>query len=407
VAPLDFAAIRGDFPILQRTVNGHPLTYLDSAATAQKPRQVLDAIQQYYTSINANIHRGVHLLSVEATRAYELARQKIQRFVGASRPEEIIFVRSATEAVNLVAQAFARPRLGPGDEVLITTMEHHSNIVPWQLVCEQTGATLRAVPITDDGELVLDQCDRLLGPKTKIFAVTHVSNALGTINPVRELVELAHGRDVTVLVDGAQAAPHMAIDVSDIGCDFYAVTGHKMFGPTGIGALYGRHDLLDAMPPYQGGGEMILSVTLDKTTYNRVPHKFEAGTPHIAGAIGMGVAADYLTALGLDRVADYEHGLLEYCTAALQDIPGVRMIGTAPRKAAVMSFLVGDVHPHDVGTVLDQEGVAVRTGHHCAQPVMEHFGITSTVRASLAIYNDRDDIDRLTAAVRRVGEVFA
>ena len=406
VTPHDVERVRADFPILQRVVNGKTLAYLDNAATAQKPNAVIDAICQYYRTSNANIHRGVHRLSIEATEAYERARGKVQRFIGAKRPQEIVFVRSATEAINLVAQAYARPKLTAGDEILITTMEHHSNIVPWQILCEQTGAVLRVAPITDAGELDLDEFEKLLGPRTRIAAVTHISNALGTINPVRDLVKMAHGHGVPVLIDGAQAAPHLPIDVAAIGCDFYTITGHKMFGPTGIGALYGRHELLDAMEPYQGGGEMILSVTFEKTTYNKVPHKFEAGTPHIAGAIGMGAAVDYLEAIGLDRIGAHEHELLRYTTETLSAIPGVRLVGTAKNKAAVVSFLVGDVHPHDVGTILDQEGIAVRTGHHCAQPVMERFGIAATVRASLALYNTPAEIDRLTAAVAKVQEVF-
>jgi len=404
--PLDVERIRADFPILQRMVNGKPLAYLDNAATAQKPAAVIDAICEYYRTSNANIHRGVHRLSIEATEAYERARGKVQRFLGATRPEEIVFVRSATEAINLVAQAYARPKLTKGDEILITTMEHHSNIVPWQILCEQTGAVLRVAPITDAGVLCVDEFEKLLGPRTRMAAVTHISNALGTINPVRDLVEMAHRQGVPVLVDGAQAAPHLPIDVAAIGCDFYAITGHKMFGPTGIGALYGRHDLLDAMEPYQGGGEMILSVTFENTTFNKVPHKFEAGTPNIAGVIGMGAAVDYIDAVGIDCIRVHEHELLRYATQALSAVPGVRLIGTAKDKAAVVSFLVGDVHPHDVGTILDQEGIAVRTGHHCAQPVMERFGITATVRASLALYNTPAEIDRLAAAVAMVQEVF-
>ncbi len=403
----DAEEVRRDFPILERTINDRPLVYLDNAATAQKPRAVIDAVTRYYEHTNANIHRGVHRLSVEATEAYERARGKVQRFLGARRPEEIIFTRSATEAINLVAQAYARPKLEPGDEIVISAMEHHSNIVPWQLVREQTGAILRVIPINDDGELLLDEFARLLGPKTKLVAVTHISNALGTVNPVHDIVELAHRHGVPVLIDGAQAAPHMPIDVSAIDCDFYAITGHKMFGPVGIGALWGRYDLLNAMPPYQGGGEMILSVTFDHTTWNHVPHKFEAGTPAIAGAVGLGAAIDYLDGVGLDRVADHERALLAYATEKLLSRPGVRIIGTARDKAAVLSFLVDDIHPHDIGTILDQEGVAVRTGHHCAQPVMERFGITATARASLALYNTRADIDRLAAGIDRVREVFA
>ena len=405
--PYDVQRIREDFPILGREINGEPLVYLDNAATAQKPVAVIDAVCEYYRTTNANIHRGVHRLSVEATNAYESARCTVQRFLGARRPEEIVFVRSATEAINLVAQAYARPTLAPGDEILLTTMEHHSNIVPWQIVCEQTGAVLRVAPITDAGELEIDEFEKLLGPRTRLVAVTHISNALGTVNPVAKLVELAHRHGAVVLIDGAQAAPHLPIDVTALGCDFYAITGHKMFGPTGVGALYGRHELLDAMEPYQGGGEMILSVSFEKTTYNKVPHKFEAGTPNIAGVIGMGAAVDYLTGIGLGRIGAYEQRLLAYATEALCRIPGVRLYGTAAHKAAVLSFTIDDVHPHDAGTILDQQGIAVRTGHHCAQPVMERFGITATIRASLALYNTHAEIDRLAAAVGTVREVFA
>jgi cysteine desulfurase/selenocysteine lyase len=405
-ASYDPRLARRDFPILQRSVNGRPLVYLDNAATAQKPRVVIEALVRYYESQNANIHRGVHSLSVEATAAYEQARSAVQRFMGAGRPEEIVFVRSATEAINLVAQAFVRPRVEPGDEILISHLEHHSNIVPWQIVCQQTGAVLKVVPINDDGELQLEAYERLLGPRTRLVAMAHVSNALGTIMPVAAIVEQAHRRGIPVLLDGAQAAPHLRIDVSGLGCDFYAIAGHKMFGPTGVGALYGRYDLLEAMEPYQGGGEMILSVTFDKTEYNHVPHKFEAGTPNIAGVVGLGAAVGYLDEIGMERIAAWEHDLLGYATEALLSADGLRLIGTAREKAAVLSFLVGDVHPHDVGTILDQEGVAVRTGHHCAQPVMERFGLTATVRASLALYNTRDDVDALVAAVGKVRKVF-
>ncbi len=397
---------RRDFPILTRTIGGKPLVYLDNAATAQKPQVVIDTIRHYYESQNANIHRGVHRLSVDATRAYEQARAKVAGFLSAARPEEIIFVRSATEAVNLVAQSYARPRLGSGDEVLITTLEHHSNIVPWQIVCQQTGARLRVVPINDAGELEMEAYGKLLGPQTKIVAVAHISNSLGTINPVKEIISIAQRQGVPVLVDGAQAAPHLSIDVQALGCEFYAISGHKMFGPSGIGALYGRFDVLDGMEPYQGGGEMILSVTFDKTIYNHVPHKFEAGTPNIAGAIGLGATVDYLGTIGMDKIAAYEQELLDYTTKTLASIDGVRLIGTARHKAAVVSFLVGDIHPHDVGTILDQEGVAVRTGHHCAQPVMQRFGLTATVRASLALYNTPSEIDTLGAGLRTVLEVF-
>ncbi|MHC4217980.1 MAG: SufS family cysteine desulfurase [Planctomycetota bacterium] len=405
-APYDARQTRRDFPILSRQVNGKPLVYLDNAATAQKPRAVIEALGRYYESQNANIHRGVHALSVEATTAYESGRSAVQRFLGAGRPEEIVFVRSATEAINLVAQAFARPRVQPGDEILISHLEHHSNIVPWQIVCDQTGAVLKVVPINDAGEVDLDAYEQMLGPRTRLVAMAHISNALGTVNPVSAIVETAHRRGVPVLIDGAQAAPHQRIDVAQLGCDFYAITGHKMFGPTGIGALYGRYDLLETMEPYQGGGEMILSVTFDRTDYNHVPHKFEAGTPHIAGVVGLAAAVGYLEGIGMERIAAYEHDLLGYATEALGSVEGVRLIGTAREKAAVLSFLVGDVHPHDVGTILDQEGVAVRTGHHCAQPVMERFGLAATVRASLALYNTREEVDTLVAAVEKVRKVF-
>ena len=404
---LDVERIRSDFPILQQQVHGKPLVYLDNAATAQKPRSVIDAVSRHYEADNANIHRGVHELSIRATEHYERTRLRVQRFLGAARPEEIVFVRGATEAINLVAQSFCRPRLTTGDEIVISEMEHHSNIVPWQILCEQTGATLRVIPMNDDGELILEEYERLLGSRTRLVAVTHVSNALGTINPVREMIETAHKHGIPVLLDGAQAAPHLAIDVRELDCDFYAVSSHKMFGPTGVGALYGRFDLLDAMPPYQGGGEMIKSVTFEKTTYNDLPGKFEAGTPNIAGAIGFGAAVDYLNEIGLDNIAAYEHELLDHATRALTAIPEVRLIGTAKHKAAVVSFVVEGIHPHDVGTVLDREGIAIRTGHHCAQPVMQHFKVPATSRASFAFYNTRDEIDALAAGLRNVIEVFA
>ena len=407
VSPIDLDRIRADFPILHRTVNDRALVYLDNAATSQKPWAVLEALRTYYETQNANIHRGVHTLSVKATEAYEAARCKVQRFIGAARPEEIVFVRGATKAVNLVAQTYGRANVGTGDEVLISTMEHHSNIVPWQMLCEQTGAQLKVVPINDAGELLMDEYERMLNPRTKLVAITHVSNALGTINPVAEIVKLAHAREIPVLLDGAQAAPHLPIDVQQIGCDFYAITGHKMFGPTGIGALYARYDLLDAMPPYQGGGEMIASVSFDKTVYNAVPHKFEAGTPNIAGAIGLGAAIDYMIEIGHDAIMAHEHDLLTYATSRLESIPEVRLIGTAKEKAAVVSFLVQGIHPHDVGTILDQEGIAVRTGHHCAQPVMQRYGVPATARASFALYNTRAEVDALVGAIRKVVEVFA
>lgn len=405
-AELDVQAIRAEFPILERTVRGRPLVYLDNAATSQKPRFVLDAITRYYEEENANIHRGVHYLSERATEDYENSRVRAQRFLNAAKSSEIIFVRGATEGINLVAQTYGRTQVGPGDEVLITAMEHHSNIVPWQMLCAEKGAKLRVTPINDRGELLIDEFEMLLGPRTKIAAFTHVSNALGSINPVRRMAEMAHRRHVPVLIDGAQAVPHMAIDVQAVDCDFYTFSGHKVYGPTGIGVLYGKAALLEAMPPYQGGGDMISSVTFEKTTYNKLPYKFEAGTPDIAGVIGLGAALDYVTDVGMDAIAAYEHELLEYGTGKLSAIPGLRLIGTAAEKAGVLSFVLKDIHPHDVGTILDREGIAIRTGHHCSQPVMDRFGIPATARASLAIYNTRDDIDALAKGIERVREVL-
>jgi cysteine desulfurase/selenocysteine lyase len=405
-APYDVNRVREDFPILRRKVRGKPLVYLDNAATTQKPKAVIDAILQYYEQENANIHRAVHMLSELATHRYEEARAKVQRFLNAAETREIVFTRNATEGINLVAQTYGRQNLKPGDEVLVTAMEHHSNIVPWQLICEQTGARLRVAPITDAGELIVEEFERLLSARTRIVAISHLSNALGTVNPVDQLIRMAHARGAAVLVDGAQAAYHMPVDVQALDCDFYVVTGHKLYGPTGIGALYGKARLLEAMPPYQGGGDMISSVTFEKTTYNVVPHKFEAGTPHIEGVIGLGAAIDYLTGLGMERVARHEAGVLAYGTEVLSQVPGLRLIGTAPQKASILSFVVDGVHPHDVGTVVDQEGVAIRTGHHCAQPVMERFGIPATARASLALYNTREEIDVLAVALARVREVF-
>jgi cysteine desulfurase/selenocysteine lyase len=398
--------VRQDFPILQQRINGRPLVYLDNAATSQKPRAVLESLQAYYTECNSNVHRGLHQLSERATEAYEQARAKAQRFLNASDSREIIFVRGTTEAINLVAHSYGRENLKPGDEVLISAMEHHSNIVPWQMVCQQTGAVLRVCPMNDRGELLLDEYRKLLSSRTRIVAFTHVSNALGTINPVKQMVKMAHEAGAVALIDGAQAAPHLTIDVRDLECDFYAMSGHKMYGPTGIGVLYGTRGLLDAMPPYQGGGEMIKSVTFEKTIYNDLPHKFEAGTPHIAGAIGLGAAIDYLNILGLDRIAAHEHELLAYGTRALASVPGIRFIGAAAHKAAVLSFTLEGVHPHDIGTILDHEGIAIRSGHHCAQPVMDRFGLPATARASLGLYNTKEEIDALVAALGRVNEVF-
>ena len=403
----DVERVRRDFPILGRDVRGRPLVYLDNAATTQKPRAVLDALARHYTESNANIHRGVHYLSETATQAHEAARATMQRFFNAREAREVIFTRNATEGINLVAQTFGRTQVGEGDEIVITGMEHHSNIVPWQMLREQTGATLRVAPITDDGELEWDALERLVGPRTKLVAVVHLSNSLGTVNPVRRVVELAHAHGAAVLIDGAQAAYHFPVDVQALDCDFYVATGHKLYGPTGIGVLYGKAERLEAMPPYQGGGDMISSVTFEKTTYNALPYKFEAGTPHIAGAIGLAAAVDYLTGLGLDQVAAHERGLLAYGTEALHQVPGVRLIGTASEKASILSFVMEGVHPHDIGTVVDQDGVAIRTGHHCTQPVMDRFGIPATARASLAMYNTRDDIDALIRALDRAREVFA
>ena len=401
------ALIREDFPILKQTVNGKPLVYLDNAATSQKPQSVIDALVSYYTTENSNVHRGVHTLSQLATDDYEGARSKIRQFINASDDREIIFVRGSTEGINLVAHSFGRQHIHEGDEIVISTMEHHSNIVPWQILCEERGARLRVVPINDAGELLLDEYERLLGPRTKLVSISHVSNALGTVNPAKQIVDIAHSRGIPVLLDGAQAVPHSSVDVRDLDCDFYVFSGHKVCGPTGIGVLYGKADLLEAMPPYQGGGEMIKSVTFEKTLYNTLPHKFEAGTPNIAGSIGLGAAIDYVSALGMDRISAYEHQLLEYGTECLEGLSNVRLIGTAREKSAILSFVMEGVHPHDIGTILDSEGVAVRTGHHCAQPVMDRFGIPATTRASLAFYNTKEDIDALVKAIDRVSEVFS
>jgi cysteine desulfurase/selenocysteine lyase len=406
-AGIDVQRVRADFPILSRTVNGKPLVYLDNAATSQKPRVVLDAIRSYYTEINANVHRGVHELSGRATDAYEAARARVQRFLGARSAHEIVFTRNATEGINLVAYSFVKPNLRAGDEVLISAMEHHSNIVPWQIVCEGTGATLKVAPIDDRGELRLDAFERMLTPRTKIAAVTHMSNALGTVTPAHEIVRMAHARGVPVLLDASQAAYHMPVDVQALDCDFLVVTGHKLYGPTGIGVLYGKEARLDAMPPFMGGGDMIASVSFERSTWNALPYKFEAGTPHIAGAIGLHAALDYIEHVGFDAIASHEGELLEYGTQMLESIDGVRLIGTAPRKASILSFVMEGVHPHDIGTIVDREGVAIRTGHHCAQPVMERFGIAGTARASLAMYNTREELDALGRALGKVREVFA
>ncbi|MBI1766158.1 MAG: cysteine desulfurase [Acidobacteria bacterium] len=407
----DIDRIRQDFPILQQTVNGKPLVYLDNAATSQKPQVVIDALTRYYTEQNSNIHRGVHYLSQLATREYEGARVKIQKFINAAEEHEIIFTRGTTDSLNLVALSFGRKFVKAGDEIIISALEHHSNIVPWQMLCEATGAKLRVIPINDAGELLLDEYAALLNARTKLVAVAHMSNALGTINPVKRIIELAHAQDIPVLLDGAQAAPHLKVDVRALDCDFYAFSGHKLCGPTGIGVLYGKSELLNTLPPVQGGGDMIASVTFEKTTYNTLPHRLEAGTPHIEGGIGLGVALDYLTVIGLDAIAAYEQELLDYATETIGAIKGVRIIGTAPEKASVLSFVIGGVldgiHPHDIGTILDQEGIAIRAGHHCAQPVMQRFGVPATARASFAFYNTKAEIDALAEGIQKAIEVFA
>ncbi|MHC4607472.1 MAG: SufS family cysteine desulfurase [Planctomycetota bacterium] len=400
-------SVCGDFPILKRQINGKPLVYLDNAATTQKPQVVLDTLRRYYETENANVHRGVHLLSQEATRDYEGARVKVQRFVNAPKKEELIFVRGATEAINLVAQTFGRAKIGAGDEIVTSEMEHHSNIVPWQILCEEKGAVLRVAPVNDDGELIVGEYKKLLSKKTKLVAINHVSNALGTINPIRDLIGMAHAKGVPVLVDGAQAVPHMKVDVQELDCDFYAFSSHKMYGPTGIGVLYGKMELLEEMPPWQGGGDMIRSVTFEKTKYAELPHKFEAGTPNIADTIAFGAAVEYLEELGMENVARYEHGLLVKATETLSRVPGLRLIGTAKEKSAVLSFVMEGIHPHDVGTIVDSEGVAIRTGHHCAQPIMKRFGVAATCRASMGIYNTKEEIDVLARALGRVREVFS
>jgi cysteine desulfurase / selenocysteine lyase len=405
-AGFDVESVRQDFPILHQQVHDKPLAYLDNAASAQRPVQVIEAVAEYYRRDHANVHRGVHVLSQRATDAFEGAREKVRRFINARSTREIIFTRGTTEAINLVAQSWGRANLAPGDEIVITHLEHHANIVPWQMLCEQTGATLRVIPMTMVGEIDLDAARGIIGARTRLLAFGHVSNALGTIHPVAELVALAKSAGALVLLDGAQGVPHMRVDMQALGCDFYAFSGHKLFAPTGIGVLWGREELLRAMPPWQGGGDMILAVSFDKITYNELPWKFEAGTPHIAGAIGLGAAIDYLERLDFDGAAAWEQELLEYGTALLGEIPGLRLIGTAPHKAAVISFSLDGVHPHDIGTIVDFAGVAIRTGHHCAMPVMEYYGVPATARASFAFYNTRAEIDRLGAALRHAREVF-
>ena len=403
----DVARVKEDFPILKQTINGKPLVYLDNAATSQKPQSVIDALVGYYSADNSNVHRGVHTLSQRATDHYEEARSKVRRFINADDDREIIFVRGTTEAINLVAQTFGRENIHEGDEIIISAMEHHSNIVPWQMLCQERGATLKIAPINDSGELLLDEYEALINPRTKLVSLVHVSNALGTIIPAKRVIEIAHSRGVPVLLDGAQAVAHCRVDMQDLDCDFYAFSGHKLYGPTGIGILYGKADLLEAMPPYQGGGEMIRSVTFEKTLYNVLPHKFEAGTPNIAGSIGLGAAIDYVEELGIERIGAYERQLLEYGTELLSRISSVRMIGTAREKSGILSFVMDGIHPHDIGTILDTEGIAIRTGHHCAQPLMDRFGIAATARASLSFYNTKEDLDALAQAIDRVIEVFS
>jgi len=402
----DVERIREDFPILKQRVRGKPLVYLDNAATSQKPQVVIDTLNRYYSTENSNVHRGIHLLSEQATGDYEGARVKVKDFLNASDTREIIFVRGTTEGINLVAQSYGRTFIKKSDEIILSAMEHHSNIVPWQIVCEQVGAVLRVIPINHDGELVIDEYKRLLNERTKLVSIAHISNALGTINPVKEIIEMAHRWGVPVLVDGAQAAPHLKVDVQDLDCDFYAFSGHKLFAPTGIGILYGRTDLLEAMPPYQGGGDMISLVTFEKTHYNVLPYKFEAGTPHIVGVIGLGAAIDYVNQIGLGALSAYEQELLAYATEALSAIKGLRIIGTAKEKASALSFVLDAVHAHDIGTILDQEGVAIRAGHHCAMPVMQRFGVSATARASLAFYNTKEEVDALVRGIHKVIEVF-
>ena len=403
----DVARIREDFPVLRQKIHGKPLVYFDNGATSQKPQIVIDTLSRYYSAENSNIHRGVHHLSERATAAYEAARGKVRSFINAGSDKEIIFVRGTTEAINLVAQSYGRSFLRAGDEIIVSAMEHHSNIVPWQMLCEQVGARLRVIPINHDGEIVMDEYRRLLNEKTKFVSVTHVSNALGTIVQVKEIIALAHERSIPVLLDGAQAVPHLKVDVQEFGCDFYAFSGHKMFGPTGVGVLFGCEELLEKMPPYQGGGDMISLVTFEKTHYNVLPYKFEAGTPHIAGGIGLGAAIDYLQGLDWDRLAAHEHELLSYATEALSEFKPARIIGTAKEKAGVISFVIDHIHAHDVGTILDQEGVAVRAGHHCAMPVMQRFGVPATTRASFAFYNTKEEIDVMVRGLHRVLKVFS
>jgi cysteine desulfurase/selenocysteine lyase len=406
VPPIDVERIRQDFPLLQQRVRGKPLVYLDNAATSQKPQSVIDAVTRFYTSENANIHRGVHYLSERATDAYDQVREKVARFLNARSSREIIFTRGTTEGINLVAQSYGRPALKPGDDIVITAMEHHSNIVPWQLVCEQTGARLRAAPFNDAGELDMEAFERLLNDRTRLVSVVHVSNALGTVNPVKRVIALAHDRGIPVMLDGAQSAPHLGIDVQDLDCDFFAFSGHKLFGPTGVGVLFGRESLLERMPPYQGGGDMIATVTLERSTWAQLPAKFEAGTPMIAQVMGLAAALDYVMELGFDRISSWEQQLLSYATDRVIGIEGLRLVGTAAHKASILGFTLAGVHPHDIGAILDDSGIAIRAGHHCAQPVMRHFGIPATARASFAFYNTREEADILADSLMKIRRMF-
>lgn len=403
---LDVEKIRQDFPLLHQEVNGKPLAYLDNAATSQKPTQVIEALDKYYREDNANIHRGVHTLSERATIDYEQTREKVRSFINANSVKEIIFVRGATEGINLIAQSYGRNKLKTGDEIIISEMEHHSNIVPWQLLCEQTGAVLKIIPINNSGELILEEFEKLLSSKTKLVSIAHISNALGTINPIQTIIDRAHEHNAVVIIDGAQATPHTTVDVQALDCDFYVFSGHKLFGPTGIGVLYGKAHLLEAMPPWQGGGDMIKMVSFEKTLYNDLPYKFEAGTPHIAGVIGLGAAIDYVGTTGLEAIAAHEHELLEYATEKILEVKGLRLIGTAQQKTSILSFVIDSIHPHDIGTILDHEGIAIRTGHHCAMPVMTHFNVPATARASFAFYNTFEEVDRLIQALGKAREVF-
>lgn len=398
--------LRNDFPVLQQTIYGKPLIYFDNAATALKPQYVIDAINRYYSTESSNVHRGIYYLSEKATAEFEGARVKVQQFLNASSIEEIIFVRGTTEAINLVAASYVRPRVHKGDEIVLSVIEHHSNIVPWQLVCNETGAELRIIPVNDAGELQLEEYEKLLNEKTKFVSIGHISNAIGTINPVKQMIELAHKHNAAVLLDGAQAVPHLSVDVQDLNCDFYAFSGHKLYGPTGIGVLYGKADLLDQMQPYHGGGEMINSVTFEKTTYKKPPYKFEAGTPSIAEAIGLGAAIDYITSIGLQEISRYESDLLNYVTQTISAVPHVRIIGSAKSKAAILSFVIDGIHPHDIGTILDREGIAIRAGHHCAMPAMQRFGVPATARASFALYNTKQEIDTFVAALGKALNIF-